>query len=73
MFRETDKYAYTPISMLVATEEGRFVGVSQRADKDQFIEAELKAGGHLIQFCTPWKRNVNKFTFSVYGRDRIQI
>lgn len=77
MFRKSDRYTYSQLTMFVAHQDysGKmtYVGSVSKADKEMWFKAPCQAGRFLAYIMTPWKRNVNEFSLSVYGPGSTQI
>lgn len=62
--------------MIVSIERGgkyEQIGMVKRAQKEMWFKSYLSVGNYLVYVLTPWKRNVNEFTFSTYGPEQIPI
>jgi len=76
MFRKTDLYAYSQLTLFIARQEGdsfKYVGSVSKADKEMWFKAQCQPGKYIAYVMTPWKRKVNEFSFSVYGLDETEI
>ena len=71
MFRKSDRYTYSQLTCFVAYQDAsgnmKYLGSVAKADKEMWFKAPCQPGKYLAYIMTPWKRNVNEFSFSVYG------
>ena len=74
MFRKTDRYSYSGCSLIVARVEGgdfEHMGTVAKADQQIWFKANCRPGQYIAYIETPWKRNVNQFTFGIYSPELI--
>lgn len=76
-FRKSDRYTYSQLTLFVAYQDqsGKmtYLGSISKADKEMWFKAPCQPGKFLAYIMTPWKRNVNEFSFSVYGPGNTHI
>ena len=44
-----------------------YIGGSMKADKENWIAENVKAGKYMAMLKTPWISFVDEFSFSIYG------
>ena len=70
-FRDEDEYVYSTLTMLVARITSKntleVIGCCHGMEEDMHIEAKCPKGNYVVYICTPWRRKVNQFGFSLYG------
>lgn len=70
-------YAYSPLTFVLGAVDERnqplFIGSSITTDKENWIQTVAAPGTYYALIKTPWKHNVNEFSFSVYGPDTVDI
>ena len=57
----------------ISDTEFDFIGANIKADKENWIVQEMKAGEYFVVIKTPWRSFINEFSFSVYGPDKTEI
>ena len=76
-FPKSKRYAYTPCHYIVARKEKNgkydYIGGGMRADKENWVSEECEVGEYIVMLKTPWRSFVNEFSFSVYGKDDVDI
>jgi hypothetical protein len=76
MFRTTDNYAYSQLTIFIARQEGDrfiYVGSTSKADREMWFKARCPPGRYVAYVLTPWRRRVNEFSFSIYGPGSAEI
>lgn len=77
MFKKSDNYTYSQLTLFVVQDLGhgkmKYIGSVSKSDKEMWFKANCEAGKYMAYVMTPWKRNVNEFSFSVYGPDATTI
>jgi len=64
------------VSIKVAKrDQGRtaFIGEASAEEQLTFFMAECQPGEYVAEIDTPWRRNVNEFTLSIYGPELVQL
>lgn len=75
-FPKTQGYKYSEISFLTGRIDGTditYVGGGMIADKENWIEVDLKSGKYVTMIKTCWTSFVKDFSFSIYGPDKTSI
>lgn len=70
VFRKSDMYTYTPLTLIIARVEGNqlvYVGDACRARDQVWVLSDCQPGNYVAYATTPWKRDCNQLTFSIYG------
>lgn len=70
MYRKSDNYVYSNLSMIVGRLEGntvKFIGSVSNADEQLWFKSNCQPGSYVAYILTPWKRKVNTFSLSSYG------
>lgn len=76
MFKKADRYAYSNLTLIVARLEGgsmQHIGTASQSDMQIWFKANCAPGEYVAYVETPWKRNVNTFTFGVYAQEQINF
>ena len=77
MFRKTDGYTYSQLTLFVAKQENdgsfSYKGSVCKADKEMWFKSSCQPGNYIAYVLTPWKRKVNEFSFSTYGPNTSEI
>ena len=76
MFPKSQRYTYSNVSIKVARrDQGRtaFIGEASAEEQLTFFLAECQPGEYVAEIDTPWRRNVNEFTLSIYGPELVQL
>ena len=75
-FRDSDEYTYSTLTMLISRikSDGSLeeVGCCHSMEDEQHIEAKCGPGTYVAYICTPWRRKVNEFGFSLYGPSKVE-
>jgi hypothetical protein len=75
-FSKADRYTYSNLSIIVAKVQGgsiSHVGTSSKDDQLNWFKAACQPGEYVAFIETPWKRNVNRFGFSIYGPEQVNF
>lgn len=76
MFPKNNGYKYSEVMFLAGRLDGTdltYVGGGMVADKENFIEVNLKAGEYVTMIKTCWSSFVRDFSFSIYGPSKTSI
>ncbi|HAO22905.1 MAG TPA: hypothetical protein DCQ37_22125, partial [Desulfobacteraceae bacterium] len=72
MFRPEDEYAYSQLTLFISRRRSngsfKFIGSATKADKEMWFKANCEPGRYVAYVLTPWRRKVNEFSISVYGK-----
>lgn len=70
IFKKSDLYVYSPMTIIIAKQEDDklvYVGDASRAKDQIWVLANCSPGRYFAYITTPWKRDCNTLTFSIYG------
>jgi calpain-15 len=76
IFQKNDMYTYTPLTLVVARVDGNqlsYVGNACRARDQTWVLSDCRPGNYIAYITTPWKRDCNHMSFSIYGPTMIDF